>query len=54
MKSIMSPLKRQLIFGFNINSILFFQVGTAALNSGAMLDLVDACSLLYRLQMEGS
>lgn len=29
------------------------QVGPLAAKSGAMLDMVDACSLLYRLQMEG-
>lgn len=29
------------------------QVGPLAKKSGAMLDMVDACSLLYRLQLEG-
>lgn len=29
------------------------QVGPLAAKSGAMLDMVDACSLLYRLQLEG-
>ncbi|XP_055996633.1 tetratricopeptide repeat protein 38-like [Ostrea edulis] len=29
------------------------QVGPRAVKSGAMLDMVDACSLLYRLKLEG-
>lgn len=29
------------------------EVSVRAANSGAMLDVVDVCSLLYRLQMEG-
>ncbi|CAD5118358.1 DgyrCDS7067 [Dimorphilus gyrociliatus] len=28
-------------------------VGTASIKSGTMLDIVDACSLLYRLELEG-
>lgn len=31
-----------------------FQVLPSLKASGAMLDVVDSCSMLYRLQMEGS
>lgn len=40
---------------FSLNTLFFslrFKVGKRC-HSGAMLDLVDASSLLYRLQMEG-
>ncbi len=29
------------------------EIGPRAQKSGAMLDIVDACSLLYRLELEG-
>ncbi|KAH9512624.1 Tetratricopeptide repeat protein 38 [Bulinus truncatus] len=34
-------------------SIFDHQVSQRAVSSGAMLDIVDVCSLLYRLQLEG-
>lgn len=33
---------------------LVFQILPSLKASGAMLDMVDSCSMLYRLQMEGS
>lgn len=33
---------------------LVFQILPSLQASGAMLDVVDSCSMLYRLQMEGS
>lgn len=32
---------------------LLFQILPSLQKSGAMLDVVDSCSMLYRLQMEG-
>lgn len=33
---------------------LVFQILPSLQASGSMLDVVDSCSMLYRLQMEGS
>lgn len=37
----------------NVTFETFLQVSRRSVKSGAMLDVVDSCSLLYRLELEG-
>uniref|UniRef100_A0AAX7VV62 Tetratricopeptide repeat protein 38 n=1 Tax=Astatotilapia calliptera TaxID=8154 RepID=A0AAX7VV62_ASTCA len=45
--------KVKMIMGFSANVLCSTKVFRRCKASGAMLDIVDACSLLYRLEMDG-